>query len=556
VENSYVSIILINVRVPMRDGICLAADCYLPSLDMSYPVILQRSPYSITSGRNAAGLDWCKRGFAFVCMDCRRKSHSEGEWNPVYQELNDGYDTLDWISKQPWCNGNIGMIGGSYSATTQMFAAASGHPALKAIAPSAMGENQYDSYYTNGVLELSFKPSWLIGSMYPAGKSPKMKPNWKEIIKKVPVADFDKFAGMSCPRWHDIVGHPWRGAERWEKLALHNYAENIRSAFFITTSYFDLLGRDGIGVYTKLINNPNISEFFKKHSFLRIGPWGHGVNMKEGAYTFGADSLVTENLEIDFLTSILTEKEAETDRLPGRICYFTMGENKWHFTDSWPLPDTDYVNYYLESENDARTLHGNGRLSLEAGHGKSASDSYTYDPENPCPSCGGRMVGAGGQRDQSEIEQRSDVLVYTSQKLSENLTVTGNVCLILFFSSSAPDTDFTAKLVDVYPDGRPMSICDGIQRVCWRNGVSEPCFLKKGEIYEMKMDIDFTSYQFKTGHAIRLEISSSNFPHYERNMNTGRDNPCETEFHTAQQTVYHNQTFASRLILPVIRSLS
>ena len=339
----------------------------------------------------------------------------------------------------------------------------------------------------------------------------------------------------------------------WQNLALRNYADKIKCPFFIMTSYFDLLGEGGIDIYTKLMEAPGISEEFKKHAFLKIGPWGHGVNMKEGEYTFGPDSIVSEDLEVDFLSSVLTGKEPATDREPGRICYFTMGENKWHYTNEWPLPNTKYVNFYLGSYGSANTSAGNGFLTRTPLQADLPADHFTYDPAKPVPTCGGRMVGAGGQKCQSEVEMRQDVLVYTSPKLTEDLTITGNVRLKFYISSSAPDTDFTAKLVDVQPDGRPMNICDGIQRVRWRNNAVEPQFLKSGEVAEIDMPVDFTSYQFKAGHSIRLEISSSNFPHFERNLNTGKENNAkETEMQIAEQTVWHDLQYPSCLILPVI----
>ena len=539
-----------NVRIPMRDGITLAADVYLPDAPGPFPVILSRSPYGGTSGLQYTGP--CKQGFAVVWVDCRGRFLSGGTCTPTQNEVEDGYDTLEWLSQQPWCDGNVGMVGGSYPALTQLTAAISGHPVLKAIAPSALSNSFYAAYYTNGVLELSFMPSWHIGLGARDIKVPKA-PNWGELRKEFPVHTLDERAFMPSPSWKTISTTPDREAPFWKKIELKDYAKNIKCPFFIQTSYFDLLGRQGPEIYTELMASPDICEEFKKHSWLRIGPWGHGVNVKEGDFSFGPDALVTEKEELDFLHSILKGKDPELDKAPGRVCYFTMGENKWHYADTWPVPGAIETPFYLGSKGGANTSNGDGYLTRTKLTADQPADKFVYDPMNPVPTCGGRMVGSGGMRDQSEIEQRQDVLVYTSPELTEDLTVTGVIKAKLFVQSSAPDTDFTVKIVDVYEDGKPMNICDTIYRMRYRNGFKNPVFMKKGEIYEVNFDVDFTSYMFKKGHRVRIEISSSNFPHFERNLNTEKLPSLETEPQKAEQTILHSAQYPSCIIFPVFK---
>ena len=528
----------------MRDGITLAADLYLPDAPGPFPVYLSRSPYNATGGLKDTRE--CGEGFAVIWVDCRGRFLSEGVCTPTQDELDDGYDTLEWISRQTWCNGRVIMVGGSYPGLTQLLAAASGHPVLKGIAPSALSNSFYEAYYTNGVLELSFMPSWHINL------SNQSAVNFVELRKEFPVSTLAERGGLTCPSWETISTTPDPEAPFWSKIQLRNYAKDIKCPFFIQTSYFDLLGRRGPEIYTDLMSSPDICEDFKKYSRLRIGPWGHGVNVKEGDFSFTDEALVTEADELDFLYSILRGKEPEPAAARGAVTYFTMGENKWHYAETWPVPGAVDTPFYLGSKGGANTLNGDGYLTRVKPTADLPSDKFTYDPRNPVPTCGGRMVNTGGMHDQSEVEQRQDVLVYTSPAMTDDLTVTGMIKAHLFVQSSAPDTDFTVKVVDVLPDGRPMNICDTIYRMRYRNGFKNPVFMQKGETCEVKFDVDFTSYMFKKGHRIRIEISSSNFPHYERNLNTETLPALETEPQNADQVILHSEQCPSCIILPVM----
>jgi putative CocE/NonD family hydrolase len=538
---------LFNVRIPMRDGIHLAADVYLPPAEgKGYPVIVSFSPYDATSGRSAGGMSWVNRGFAYVGADCRGRFKSEGDFEPWVNEVRDARDLLDWIAAQPWCDGNIGMVGGSYVAATQLAAVAGGHPALKAAAPSAMQADHYDLYYTGGALVLGFQPGWHIG-MTARGRAPATPPDWSRLVRQLPLNRLDELAGIPCPSWKAVTAHPVRDAF-WRERSVGDTLARAKTDLFLQGSWYDPIC-------------PSILDEFAlarpgQYTCLRIGPWVHGVNTLEGEIDYGPAARVTEEAEIDFLTARLAGREPATARQPAPLQIFVMGANVWRFEDEWPLKRTRWTSFYLGSGGHANTSGGDGWLGRDPVEARDCpADTFTYDPENPVPTCGGRVVGAGGQRNQSEVEKRNDVLVYTLPPLTADLEATGPVAVRLFVSSTAPDTDFTVKLVDVFPDGRPFNVCEGIQRMRYRGGAEgEAALLAPGVVYDTTVEADCTSYVFKRGHRIRLQVSSSNFPHYSRNPNTGRDPAAETELKTAVQTIHHSADFPSRLILPVIDS--
>lgn len=547
--------VLLNARVKTKDGVELACDVYLPPDETkSYPVILALSPYNSTCGRNEYALSWCKRGFAYVGADCRGRFKSDGECIPFINEMSDACDLLEWLASRKWCNGNVGMVGGSYVGSTQLAAAASRHPALKAAAPSAISNDFYSLYYTGGALELSFMPAWHIGCMSSRGRVPDTPPEWEKIIRMTPLSDLDEFAGIPAPSWKEIVKHDQED-EFWQTRFLKGKLKDSQAGLFIQGSWFDLIGEKVFETYNEIVASSDFNSApNKRFTCLRVGPWGHGVNVKEGDFSFGEEALVSEDKEINFLQSILEGRTPDSAKDPARIQIFVMGDNKWRFEDEWPLKRTQWTPFYIGSCGKANTSSGDGWLSRSKVETSDCPpDTFTFDPENPVPTCGGRMVGKGGQRNQSEVENRSDVLVYTLPPLTGDMEVTGPVSMKLFVSSTAKDTDFTVKLVDVYPDGRPMNVCDGILRARFRNGTDKrPELMVPGRVYELDIYVDVTSYVFKRGHRVRIEISSSNFPHYSRNPNTGGDPATDTVMMKAVQTVYHSSECPSCIILPVI----
>ena len=554
----YEALSYINIRIPMRDGVELAADLYLPagSVDTPLPTILSLSPYLATSTRDGGSLAWVRRGFAGLRVDCRGRGQSGGTFVPWTTDVDDAWDLLEWISRQAWSNGRVGMVGGSYPGATQLAALCSGHPALVAAAPSAITTDPYDHYYTGGAQELSFMVSWHIGicgkpSAATAGAA---RPDFASVRQQLPLARLADIAGLPCPSWEAIAANDWHN-EFWRRKAAPRDLPRSRAGIFFQGSWFDLLGEKVFESFARFMEgvDPRNKASNRRFTCLRVGPWGHGVNTPEGDYSFGKHSLVTEDAEIDFLSALLTGRQPATAAQPAPIQIFVMGRNVWRYEQQWPLARTRYTPIYLGSGGKANTAAGDGRLSWEAPAGEQPPDRFTYDPANPVPTCGGRIVGAGGQRDQRDVEARPDVLVYTTEPLAEDLEVTGQVRMRLHAASSAPDTDFTVKLVDIHPDGRPMNVCDGILRARFRGGLDQPGRpLVPGETVALDIDVDVTSYCFLKGHAIRAEISSSNFPHYARNPNTGTAVDTETRLERAEQTIFHSALCPSHLLLPVI----
>ncbi|MCG3150466.1 MAG: Cocaine esterase [Verrucomicrobiae bacterium] len=520
--------VILGARIPMRDGVGLVGDVYLPPPEgRTWPVVLSMSPYDATSGRSVGGLAWVKREFAFVAVDCRGRFKSEGQFALWAELIPDAQDVLDWITAQPWCDGNIGMVGGSYCAATQLAAVCSRHPALKAAAPSAITSDIYSIYYTHGALALAFMPAWHIAMTTQA--KPRTPPDWEALLATVPLVDLDDRATLPSPSWKEVVEHPGRDVF-WQALSFQGRLGGSQAGLFLQNGWFDNIGT---GVFAMFNELPSA------RTCLRVGPWGHGVNVKEGDIDYGPAAIVTETAEIDFLTAQL---RGQTPVAP-RLEIFVMGDNEWRCENEWPLQRTRWTPLYL---GPAGSLSWNKAAA-------SQPDTFTYDPQNPVPTWGGRGVGRSGQREQTEIEKRPDVLVYTLPALPDDLEVTGPVTLTLFAASSARDTDFTVKLVDVFPDGRSFNVCDGILRARFRGGVDQPPeLLVPGQVYELTIDVDVTAYVFKRGHGIRVQISSSNFPHYSRNPNTGNPLATDTEMQLAVQTIHHSAEHPSCLVLPVI----
>jgi putative CocE/NonD family hydrolase len=550
----------IDIRVPMRDGVELAADLYLPpgGPDETHPVILSFSPYQATCTRDGGSLAWVKRGFAGLRVDCRGRGQSTGRFTPWGQDVEDACDLLEWISRQSWSNGKVGMVGGSYPAATQLAALCSGHPALVAAAPSAITTDPYSLYYTGGAQEISFMMSWHIAMCWtnppPVLPADYPRPDFKVIREQLPISKFADLAQMPCPSWEAIAANDFRN-DYWRSVAGLQDCTRSKAGLFYQGSWFDLLGETVFESFAQFMDGVDLQDTTSNRRFtcLRVGPWGHGVNTPEGEYTFGADSLVSEDAEVQFLTSLLTGGIPDTAANPTNLQIFVMGRNVWRFEKEWPLKRTQFTPLYLSGNGHANSAAGDGLLSWEIPVAEQHSDQFTYDPANPVPTCGGRFVGGGGQRDQREVEARPDVLVYTTPPLKDELEATGPVKMRLYAASSAPDTDFTVKLVDVHPNGRPMSVCDGILRVRFRDGLDKPGrLMTPGETVALDIDVDVTSYCFLAGHSIRVEISSSNFPHYARNPNTGRAIASETTMLKANQTVHHSPFHPSHLILPVI----
>lgn len=524
----------LNIRVTMRDGVELATHVYLPEGKGPFPVMLFRTPYDALMAGEGVFV-WPGRGYAMVRQDVRGRFLSEGDWYPWIFEERDGEATLDWIAGQPWCDGNVAMYGGSYLSGTQLLLAVSGHPALKCITPCLIGMDVYRSCYTGGAFRLGRLSSWLLQ----LGANS----NRQEIGRHLPLVDADKICtGQQVQHWRDALAHP-RADGYWQACAVSERADRIMAPAFIRSGWFDLFITDLFEFFNALRLRGG-TENVRRFSRILIGPWPHEINRRVvGEEDFGKDAVVDDLMaqEVDFIQRFTREHPLPSAEVaPVRI--FIMGVNQWRDEWEWPLARTVWTEYFLAGSQGLASTPGEG------------SASFTYDPADPVPTNGGAWDFDNiGPKDQTEIEKRADVLIFTSAPLAEDLEVTGPLEARLFVSSSARDTDFTVKLVDVRLNGSAMSVTDGIVRARYRNVGAGEELLLPGEVTEVKIRCNPTAYVFRRGHCLRIEISSSNFPAFSRNLNTGNDPATDVIMQVANQTVFHSKEYPSAIILPVIK---
>lgn len=548
-----------NVAVPMRDGVHLAADIYLPNQPGPFPVLLTRTPYNKNRGAREARL-YAEQGYAVVVMDSRGIYGSEGEWSPYVDEALDGYDTQQWIGAQDWCDGNIGMYGTSYPGFTQLLPAPYRSPYVKALVPVASQSDNYGSIWsTNGLYHLALGLSW--GARQEAIATGNSIPdlNWMEVVTQLPLESALAKVGVYSEFVSNTIRHDAYD-DFWKQMSIRDqYGEMDVPAFHVTGWYDDLISETVLN-FTRMRELSRSSES-RRWQKLLIGPWGHGVrpNRFYGDMDFGGGvDIDFSALEIEWFDYHLKgARNGLHEQAPIRI--FVMGDNVWRDEYEWPLSRAIPTTLFFHSNGFANTRFGDGKLS-EVLPADEPSDQYSYDPRSPVPTYGGHgCCGAGltpdGPLDQRSTQQRQDVLVYTSDPLVEDTEVTGAPRVQLFFSTDVTDTDFFVTLSDVYPDGRSILITEGAVRTRFRDSVEKPTLLTPGKIYEVEIPMWETSNVFKDGHRIRLHITSSNFPRFNRNLNSGRSMAEETkaDIRVATQTVYHDRTHSSAITLPVIR---
>ncbi|MBP7826103.1 MAG: CocE/NonD family hydrolase [Verrucomicrobia bacterium] len=537
-----------NVMVPMRDGVKLAANVWRPKAEGRYPVVLLRSPYGKMDENWGDAKRYTQAGYVMVTQDCRGRGQSEGVWDPFAYDVEDGFDTQEWVGQQPWCNGKIGTAGGSYVGWTQWASVAKASPYLKAMVPVVPFENAYEVAYYGGAMQLSLLMGWgaLVGGAT-------VKPEQAaEVFRHLPLNTFGDQFEKKVGYLNDWVAHPTYD-DYWKKRSLdHQYAE-VTVPILNIGGWYDIFSKPTLEMSARVRAQSRALEV-RRNQVVVIGPWGHGVGgQKVGELDFGAAArFSTGDWQFKWLDFWLKGNETGVQDWPA-YRLFVMGENQWRDENEWPLKRTQYTAYYLHSGGKANSLKGDGTLSTTAPTSEKA-DAFTYDGNNPVPTTGGNnLVGAPiGPFDQTPVEQRDDVLVYSTAPLDADVEVTGPVKLILYAASSAPDTDFTAKLVDVHPDGKAYNLCDGIIRARYRRGMTQPALLEPGKAEQFEIDLWVTSNLFKHGHCIRLEVSSSNFPRFDRNPNSGKPFGTDTELLVAQQTILHDQKHPSHLVLPVI----
>lgn len=554
-----------HVAIPMRDGVNTYADVYRPAGDGRHPVLISSTPYSTERFPSAyeAPMYFAQRGYVYVYQDIRGRHESDGAWEPFRNDERDGVDTIAWAAKQPWSNGKVALQGGSYLGQNQWRAAQSAPPALVTIFPMVSSTSIYHDWITlNGGWRLSFNFGWgpvrmesrimqNPGPHTTAGAGPM---HYDQLLWRLPLRDMPQAAGRKAKFYDDWLANPDYNAY-WKPLSVEEMFDRITIPVHTLGGWFDIFSQGTLRGYVGM-HQKGGSPQARKMSSLIIGPWGHGPSQKFGALDFGptanVDALAIQLRWYDyFLKGIDNGFSTEPP-----VKLFVMGRNEWVQENEYPLARTVYTPLYFASGGHANSDRGDGRLTWDKPTTSASSDTFRYDPNDPVPSVGGNNCCGtpteAGPQDQRAIEGRRDILVYTSDYLDREIEVTGPVKVVLHAASDAVDTDFVAKLVDVYPDGSTYNMAEGILRARYREGVDKPKPLTPGEVYRMEIDLVGTSVAFRKGHRIRVHVTSSHFPQFDRNPNTGAPFGTTSEVRVAQQTVHHDAVRASHIVLPVI----
>ena len=590
-EPIYKVIIQKSRMIPMRDNIRLSTDLYVPkNKEGKLPVILIRTPYNKNVFRNKEKKHiahfFSSQGYIVAVQDCRGKFESEGIYSPpAGNEANDGYDTVDWLTKQDWSNGKVGTFGCSYPGETQMVQAPLMHPGLAAMIPQAAGgvigaangRYNYWAGFKGGVLDHAASISWYFRAAHkysykpPPGLTDTEILNIREFfnpaVTKLPDIDLEQLnwylplidvmneAGAPPNDWVDLITKDFGDSWWHDVMGFYNGNEKFNTPAIHMSSWYDFSVEETLFASNYFRENA-VSKSATENQFVIIAPTGHcdfdgaDENTQVGELYIGDARFDYLGTYLKWFDYWLKDQENSVTDMP-KVQYYTMGKNQWQSADAWPLPETKFAKYYLHSNGSANSRYGNGRLSLKLPKNE-LPDIYIYDPGNPVPTLGGSRSEPPGAFDQATVEIRNDVLVYSTPILKKGIEITGPITLIIYVSSSAKDTDFTAKLVDVYPDGKAYNIQDTIFRSRYRDGFTKKVWMKEDEVYKIQLNLNAASNYFASGHIIGLQVSSSNFPMFERNLNTGGNNYDETKWIVAENTIYHSKEYPSHIILPII----
>lgn len=596
------------VKVPMRDGIGLATTIYRPRTDEPVPTIFVRTPYDfnpwedgeLQDGRFRAPREAVSRGYAYVIQNERGRYFSEGEWDILGPPKTDGYDALTWIAERSWSNGRVGTLGCSSTAEWQMGLASLDHPAHAAMVPQGFGAgvgrigdwHEQGNWYRGGAEQMLFF-TWLYGvqntqrprfhrdmprqdlvrlSRY-FDLAPEMpRVDWSEALWHLPVEDLMRSVDGPKGIFADPapVATGGRMIQRtpddpaWYRGGLYHDDEpfGVPSLWFM--SWYDVSIGPNLAIFNHVRDN-GIDAETRRNQYAFVAPVTHCAYTRATEETVVGDRSVGDarwdydELIYGWFDHWLKGRDTGlVDTLP-RVRYYTMGSNRWQSASAWPPPAAEMTTLYLRSGGNANTLAGDGRLTGEAPGASETPDSYAYDPMDPVLSHGGNVCCTGnairaGSFDQQEVEAaREDILVYTTEPFEDGLEVTGTVEITLYLSSDARDTDLTVKLLDVHPDGRAYNLDETIQRVRYREGYDRQVFMEAGQVYEVEVSPMSTSNFFAPGHRLRIEVSSSNFPRFTRNLNTGGRNYDETEGVVARNVIHHSAEHPSQIRVPVVR---
>ena len=594
-----IAVIEQKVMVPMRDGIRLATDIYRPKTDKPVPVIFSRTPYNFNSWGDGEpktrtmqrAYEAVKRGYAYVVQNERGRYFSEGKWDILGTPTTDGYDMFTWLKDRPWSNGKIGTYGCSSTAEWQMAVAALDHPSHAAMVPQGFGAGvgrvgQYyeqGNWFRGGAQQMLFT-SWLysvqndafrpripegatqedlirISRFYDlASEAPRV--DWKTALYHLPVQDIIKNVNGTKGVYEKMIRRKPNDPAWYEGGLYHDDMPfGVPSYWFV--SWYDVSTSPNLALFNHIRKNAEDPEV-ANNQYLVIAPTLHCAYTRATSQTIvGERNVGDARLDYDGLVYgwfdywLKGEANDFQEKTP-RVQYYTMGINKWQTSEVWPPKESKMTTWYLSSEGHANSLNGDGKLRTKKPGKNKTPDSFTYDPMNPVPSHGGNVCctgGAvdGGAFDQQEMETRHDILVYSSEPLKTGVEVSGFIETTLYVGSDAKDTDFTIKLIDVYPDGRAYNLDETILRARYREGYDKEVFMEEGKVYKLELSPMSTSNYFEKGHRIRLEISSSNFPRFERNLNTGGNNYDEKESVIAHNKVYHSASYPSQIRLPVVQ---
>ncbi|MBL6662101.1 MAG: CocE/NonD family hydrolase [Flavobacteriaceae bacterium] len=587
-----------KVMMPMRDGVRLATDIYRPKTDEKVPIIFSRTPYNFNSwgdGKERTrtmerAYEALKHGYAYVVQNERGRYFSEGEWDILGVPLTDGYDAFSWMAKQEWSNGKIGTLGCSSTAEWQMAVAALDHPSHAAMVPQGYGAGvgvvgsyfEQGNWYRGGAEQLLFH-AWLYGveqdkfkPRIPAGATqedlirisrfydlaPENPPvNWKEAFSYLPLKDVLKNVKGKKEIFDKMIVRKPNDPEWFEGGLYHDTMDfGIPSFWFV--SWYDVSVAPNLALFNYVREN-GADAFTKDNQYLVIAPTLHcGYTRATENTIVGERSVGDARLNYDeqiyswFDLHLKGEANDFKEKTP-RVQYYTMGKNIWQASESWPPKKAKLKTFYLSSEGNANTRFGDGKLTPYLDQRGKRSDSFDYDPMNPVTSYGGGVCCTGnavqgGAFDQREMEEREDILVYTSDPLEEGIEMSGFIESVLYLSSDVKDTDLTIKIIDVLPDGTAYNLDETIQRVRYREGYDKEVFMEKDQVYKVELTPMATSNYFKKGHRIRVEVSSSNFPRFSRNLNTGGNNYDESESVVARNTIHHSKRYPSHIKLPFI----
>ena len=567
-----------NLPVKMRDGIVLYADVYRPDGPGPFPVVLQRTPYDKSAPGSFTNLDPLKaarNGYAVVIQDTRGRYASDGQFYCFRDEVNDGYDTVEWAAAQAWSTGKVGMYGASYVGATQWLAALSRPPHLTTILPNVTASNYHEGWtYQGGAFELGFNVSWTLAQLTLANfgaissvkdVGPERRQQLIEAVNgmessflHLPTKELPPLLDGLADYYYDWLAHP-EYDDYWKALCIEDNHSRLGVPAYNIGGWYDIFLGGTIRNFLGMRSNGG-SDDARRGQKLLIGPWQHSSRGTSvvGDHYFGlaADAMAADLDGVHLRWFDYWLKGTDNgilDEPPVRI--FVMGDNVWRDEQEWPLARAQNTDYYFHSRGKANSLHGDGELSAQP-PGEEPPDVYLYNPADPTPTRGGALCcnpyfAANGAFDQRDIEARPDVLVYTTPPLEQDLEVTGPVTVSLWAATSATDTDFTAKLVDVCEDGCARNLTDGIIRARYRESTSLASMVEPGRAYLYTIDLWATSNVFQQGHRIRVEISSSNFPRFDRNTNTGNVIAGDANFKPALQTVLHDAEHPSHITLPV-----